>query len=357
MTEHKVLETKRLILRPWKETDAESLYKYAKDPDVGPIAGWPPHTSVENSLKTIREVFSVPETYAICLKGSPEIIGCIGLKLGDATDMTDRDDECELGYWLGKPFWGRGIMPEAAKELIRHGFEDLSMRAIWCGYYDGNMKSKRVQEKCGFCYHHTAEGLEVALMGEVRIGHANLLSKEQWEENRNKIRIVKATEDDAEELLEFMKQIGSETDNLTFGPEGFPASVESERNFIQSVNTSTSSVMMVAKMDDRIVGTSGFMGMQGPRMKHRGEISISVLKDEWGKGVGSKLFEAVLEFAKTTANAEIVSLEVRSDNERAIRLYEKFGFRKHGCFPGFSKIDGEYVDFDLMSLRLNETEG
>ena len=75
-------------------------------------------------------------------------------------------------------------MPEAAKELIRHGFETLSMRAIWCGYYDGNMKSKRVQEKCGFVHHHTTEGLDVELMGETRTGHANLLTKEQWEENK-----------------------------------------------------------------------------------------------------------------------------------------------------------------------------
>ena len=266
--------------------------------------------------------------------------------------MTDRDDECELGYWLGKPFWGRGIMPEAAKELIRHGFETLSMRAIWCGYYDGNMKSKRVQEKCGFVYHHTTEGLEVELMGETRTGHANLLTKEQWEENRNKVVIVKATQEDAEELLELMKQIGGETDNLTFGAEGLPVTVESERNFIQSVNHSMSSVMMVAKKNDRIVGISSFMGMQGPRMKHRGEVSVSVLKEEWGHGIGSKLLEAVLEFAKTTANAEIVSLEVRSDHVRAIRLYEKFGFKKHGCFPGFFKLDGAYIDFDLMSLQL-----
>ena len=64
--------------------------------------------------------------------------------------LTDKDDECELGYWLGKPFWGQGIMPEAVKEMIRHAFEDLDMQKIWIGYYEGNTKSKRVQEKCGF---------------------------------------------------------------------------------------------------------------------------------------------------------------------------------------------------------------
>lgn len=175
-----MLETKRLILRPWREEDAESLYTYAKDPEVGPPAGWPPHTSVENSREIIRDVLSAPETYAVCLKdGKP--IGSVGLKLKGYTDMTDRDDECELGYWLGKPFWGQGLMPEAARELLRYAFENLNMRAVWCGYYDGNEKSHRVQEKLGFVYHHTTENLDVALLQEKRTGHTSLLTKEQWE--------------------------------------------------------------------------------------------------------------------------------------------------------------------------------
>ena len=142
--------TKRLILRPWLETDAESLYEYAKNPEVGPIAGWPVHTSVDNSREIIRNVLAVPENYAICLKEDNKAIGNIGLIFKDSTDMTDKDDECELGYWTGKPFWGNGYVPEAVNELLQHGFGNLGMTKIWCGYYDGNTKSKRVQEKCGF---------------------------------------------------------------------------------------------------------------------------------------------------------------------------------------------------------------
>ena len=102
-----MLETKRLLLRPWEEGDAEELYKYAKDPAVGPIAGWPPHTSVEESRKIIREVLSVPETYAIIWEETGLPIGAIGIKTGDQTDLTDAEDECELGYWLGVPYWGQ----------------------------------------------------------------------------------------------------------------------------------------------------------------------------------------------------------------------------------------------------------
>ena len=175
-----ILETDRLILRPWLEDDAEELYKYASDPDVGPPAGSPPHTSVDSSREIIRNVLSRQETYAVCLKeGTP--IGSIGLHLNGHTDMTERDDECELGYWIGKPFWGQGLIPEASRELLRHAFEQLGMRAVWCGYYDGNEKSRKVQTKLGFVYQHKTEGLEVSLMNEIRTGHCNLMTRERWQ--------------------------------------------------------------------------------------------------------------------------------------------------------------------------------
>lgn len=175
-----MIKTERLILRPWQEQDAEALYTYASDPEVGPPAGWPPHTSVDNSREIIKNVLSKPETYAVCLKdGTP--IGSIGLHLNGSTDMTDRDDECELGYWIGKLYWGQGLIPEASRALLRYAFEELGMRAVWCGYYDGNEKSRKVQTKLGFVYQHKTEGLEVSLMNEIRTGHCNLMTKERWQ--------------------------------------------------------------------------------------------------------------------------------------------------------------------------------
>lgn len=178
--EEKVILTDRLILRRWNDNDAEDLFKYASDPDVGPIAGWPAHNSVEESLDVIRNVFNGKEAYAICMKTDAKAIGAIELKLNGHTDMTDKDDECELGYWLGKPFWGQGIVPEAVEEMLRHAFVDCGMTAVWCGYYDGNIKSKRVQEKCGFEYKWTTENVDVPLMHEKRTGHVSIMTKEQW---------------------------------------------------------------------------------------------------------------------------------------------------------------------------------
>jgi RimJ/RimL family protein N-acetyltransferase len=176
-----MLKTERLILRRWDESDAEDLYKYAKDPEIGPIAGWNPHASVEESREIIKNVLSGPEAYAVCLKEDGKAIGAIELMLKGHTRLSEKDDECELGFWIAKPFWGRGLIPEATRELLHHAFEELGMNKVWCGYYDGNTKSKRAQEKCGFKYQYTKENVDVPLMNEKRTEHINCITKEEWE--------------------------------------------------------------------------------------------------------------------------------------------------------------------------------
>lgn len=174
------LTTRRLILRPWLESDAEDLYQYAKDPEVGPIAGWPPHTSVDNSREIIRNVLAVDEIYAVCIKDNGKAIGSIGLMIGKDSNLEIPETEAELGYWIGVPFWGQGLIPEASMELIRHGFEDLKLEKIWCGYFDGNIKSKRMQEKCGFIYQRTDENIHWILMDDIRTEHITCLTRENW---------------------------------------------------------------------------------------------------------------------------------------------------------------------------------
>lgn len=180
MVETIELATERLVLRPWKESDAESLYEYAKNPEVGPIAGWPVHTSVENSREIIQEVLSARETYAVCLKEDGIAVGSIGLMIGDASNLKLPNTEGEIGYWIGVPFWGRGFIPEAVNELLHHGFEDLGLKKIWCGYFEGNVKSKKVQEKCGFTYHHTNKDISWELMNDIRTEHVTCISREKW---------------------------------------------------------------------------------------------------------------------------------------------------------------------------------
>lgn len=166
------------------------------------------------------------------------------------------------------------------------------------------------------------------------------------------IEIRKALACDAEELLDLMRILGKETDNLTFGEEGLPFTVEEEIAYIEKVNSSKTSAMFVALDSNKIVGTSSFYGHLVPRLSHRGEVSVAVRKSHWGFGIGYKLLSTAIEFAKTTSNAEVISLEVRSDNDRAINLYKRCGFEKIGTFKSFLKVDGKGVDFDLMNLYL-----
>ena len=98
------LETERLLLRPWREEDAADLYEYAKNPAVGTAAGWPPHTSVENSREIIRTVFSAPETYAVVLKATGQPIGCVGLLFEGNSNTPLGEHEAEVGYWIGVPY-------------------------------------------------------------------------------------------------------------------------------------------------------------------------------------------------------------------------------------------------------------
>ena len=145
-----ILTTPRLLLRPFEEGDAAGLYDYARDPRVGPIAGWPPHTSVENSREIIRTVFSAHNVFAVADRESGRVIGSAGFVGEHREELPGPDDE--LGYALSPAFWGRGLIPEASGALIRWGFTELGLETIWCNHYDGNTRSRRVIEKCGFRY-------------------------------------------------------------------------------------------------------------------------------------------------------------------------------------------------------------
>ncbi len=178
-------QTERLILRSWKESDAESLFKYACNPSVGPSAGWPVHKSIEESLGVIKNVLCGKECFAVCLRSDDMPIGCVELILNDASDSAGNSDECELGFWLAQPFWGQSIMSEAAGRLILHAFEDLHMKKIWCRYYEGNEKSEKIQHRLGFDFVESCKNVEVPLLKERRTVYKNCLTREKWEMRRN----------------------------------------------------------------------------------------------------------------------------------------------------------------------------
>lgn len=162
--------------------------------------------------------------------------------------------------------------------------------------------------------------------------------------------VTRAAPEDAAALLEYLKIIGGETDNLSFGPEGVPLSVEDEAAYLRAQADSADNAQYLAKLGGRIIGTAS-LSRKPRRMRHRGEFGVSVRRDYWGRGVASALADRILAFARENGFAQL-DLEVRSDNARAIRLYEKLGFRKLCTFPSFFQLNGQNIDFDLMLLPL-----
>ena len=144
-------ESERLAFRLWREDDAAELFRWASDPEVGPRAGWPPHTSEADSLQVLRSILMDESTWAITEKGSDAPIGSIGVF---PTDFSAGKGQPEIGYWLARPFWGRGYMPEAVRTLRGLCFAGGAER-VWCAHFIGNDRSRRVIEKCGFRYCET----------------------------------------------------------------------------------------------------------------------------------------------------------------------------------------------------------
>ena len=148
-----VIETERLILRPFRQSDLQDFNKYASVPGVGEMAGWKHHETIEKTQEILDLFIKEDKTFAIVFKKNNKVIGSIGVEKYELEDkLTEFNNYYgrEIGYVLSKDYWGKGIMPEAVGSVIDYLFNDLDLDFLTCGYYDFNNQSKRVQEKCGF---------------------------------------------------------------------------------------------------------------------------------------------------------------------------------------------------------------
>ena len=151
------LKTERLTLRPWREADLEDFYAYARVDGVGQMAGWTPHKSIDESREILDMFIREKKTFALEHEG--RIIGSLGIETYEESRYPELALEDkrgrEIGYVLSKDYWGRGLMPEAARAAIRYLFEDVGLDFIMVGHFTHNRRSRRVIEKCGFTYVKT----------------------------------------------------------------------------------------------------------------------------------------------------------------------------------------------------------
>lgn len=175
------LISNRLILRQWQESDSADLYEYAKSNLVGPSAGWPPHKDENESKEKIKIFICNSDTYAIVLKSENKVIGGIGLHRRKPDINLANLAQREIGYVLNPKYWGNSYVPEAVNCLVDYGFNKLNLDIIWCGHYDFNNNSKRVNEKCGFKYRFTRkERLKLLDNKEINILYYSILKSEYF---------------------------------------------------------------------------------------------------------------------------------------------------------------------------------
>lgn len=149
----KTLETERLIMRNWKESDIFDFYEYASVEGISEMTGWPPHKSIEDSNEILKGFIENDVEYALVLKEENKVIGSLGFHKRTADPNYKADIQREIGYVLSKAYWGKGFMPEAVREAIKYAFEEIKVDVLWCGHKSFNLQSKRVIEKNGFRFY------------------------------------------------------------------------------------------------------------------------------------------------------------------------------------------------------------
>jgi len=173
------METERLILSQWEEADSKELFELAKNPNVGPHAGWKPHDNPEESLIIIRTLFQPSVVWKISEKETGKIAGTIALEPDKIRpDVSSR----ELGYWIGEEFWGKGYMTEAAGRVIRFGFENMDLKIISIATGPSNLRSQRVIHKLGFTYEGTHRYCYKIYDGSIRDSLYFSMLREEWTE-------------------------------------------------------------------------------------------------------------------------------------------------------------------------------
>jgi|GEM_PF-680130 phosphinothricin acetyltransferase len=348
-----ILETTRLIMRPWDVADANDLYEYARDERVGPICGWQAHKSVDESKEIIRNILSKPESFAIVLKEQDIVIGSISIMTGKDANIEIADDEGEIGFWLGVPFWGRGLMPEAVNEIANYAFNRLKLKKLWCGYFDGNDKSKRVQEKCGFIYNKVIENFYCKNMNELRTMHVTCLLKETA---NKRISVRRASLQDVDKILEIYSYYVENT-AITFEYE----TPSKEEMLDRMEKFSSKYPFLVIECDKKVCGYSyANVFKSRPAYNWTCEMSIYVSNDMRKYGLGRKLYE---EMEKALKSMGIVTLyacvtSIEKDDEyltkNSVKFHEHLGYKLIGKFEKCGYKFDRWYDMIFMEKIIGE---
>lgn len=338
----------RLLLRPWRAEDAADLYAVAQDPRVGPAAGWPPHRSVGESAEVIRTIFSAPETYAVVLRETGRPVGCVGLLFPASAHFPIGASEAEVGYWIGTPWWGKGLIPEALSLLIRHAFGTLGLTALWGGCFVENAASRRVMAKCGFRFERNEPLLPDCPDGSRHAGEIRRLTREAWLRSQGVVLLPAAESD-----IRLIRRVADVVFPATYREILTPAQLDYMMEWMYSEESlreqmRTGHCFYLAFLDG---SPCGYVSVERQEELLFHLQKIYVLPEVQGRGVGRRLFEQAVAHVWSLCPAPCrMELNVNRHN-RALHFYERMGMRRlrEGDFP---IGEGFYMNDYIMGLDI-----
>ncbi len=334
------IETDRLIIRAWRESDLDDFYEYAKVDGVGQMAGWSPHKSIEESRRILRIFIEEKKTFALELKECGKVIGSLGLETRDEElDVPADTMGREIGYTIGKLYWGQGLTPEAVKAVINYCFQKLDFDWLTCGHFLWNTQSRRVVEKCGFQYvkdivHHTRFGTEEPTKLYILHNGYKLYKKMTAPIDVSDIRIepprliLRALE---EGDLPDLHEISSNPEIAKFDGWKVSDSVEETRERMLQTIAEKEDLAVVLKETGKMVGTFGIQARNwldypiDTNLMGR-EFGFDLNQKFWGKGIMSEAVTAVSDYCFRVLGYDFVTCGHFLGNERSARLIEKCGF-------------------------------
>lgn len=334
------IETDRLILRAWKETDAEDFYDYARVDGVGQMAGWLPHKSLEESKRILGFFISDRKTFALELKENGRVIGSLGLEERDVDlPVPENTMGREIGYAIGKDYWGRGLTPEAVKAVIDYCFKELDFDWLTCGHFIRNDRSRRVVEKSGFRYvkdiiHETRFGTQEPTKLYIMENEGKIVRRMsapidaasvQLETDRLLLRPV--NQNDLSDIHEFssMPEVAE--------PAGFQRSENLEMSAKRMLEymDDNETLAVVLKENKKLIGTVSLQKrnwlMYPIDRNLRGrELGFDLNSHYWGRGLMPEAVRAICDCCFTKLDYDFLTAGHFLENTQSARAIEKCGF-------------------------------
>ena len=334
------IETDRLVLRAWQESDLADFYEYASVEGVGEKAGWNHHQSVEESLRILGFFIDGKKTFALELKANGKVIGSLGLEpRAEDAGLDEKLLGREIGYVLSKDYWGRGLMPEAVKAVIDYCFDQLGFDYLTCGHFDHNDRSRRVVEKSGFQFLKnvitpTVRGVDEPGKMYVLYNPRKVMERmtAPFDVTQHRIETPRLNLRPWQEsdLADFHAYA---VDEAVAGPAGWDASqtLEMSKEHLDKYLQRKEAFAIVLKESGKVVGSVCLQARYWPgypidkNLSGR-EFGFDLSREYWGRGLMPEAVNAVADYCFNELQFDFLSCGYFLGNDQSARVAEKCGF-------------------------------